>query len=315
MRIAVTGAAGVVGRTVVQYALEKGHTIVALDLLAPDGPLTQPTAPDYDRYAYQQVSALDFDAYMAAVRGCQGIVHLAMIPNGPDLDERGPPPTGGGRPQYEVHNTNVAMSYNTLAIAAQLGIDRVALASSVNAVGMLFSQHPKFDYLPMDEAHPCRPEDAYSLSKLASEEQAAAMVRRHPSMRVACLRFHGVFTQDKVNKEYLLSFGGSWKDLWGWVSDRAVARSCLLALTAPTDTFPSGSSEAFFIVAPSITGNHSTVDLVQQHFPELVKTFGAGNIDLDDKFKGRTSLYDCSKARRMLDWYESEDPWAVERNT
>lgn len=35
-----------------------------------------------------------------------------------------------------VHNANVAMSYNKLSIAAELGINRVAMASSVNAVGM-----------------------------------------------------------------------------------------------------------------------------------------------------------------------------------
>lgn len=73
------------------------------------------------------------------------------------------------------------MSWNALNVAADLGIDRVALASSVNAIGMgmscshsvprrmltraVFSKRPRFDYLPVDEAHPYYPEDAYSISK------------------------------------------------------------------------------------------------------------------------------------------------------
>lgn len=114
------------------------------------------------------------------------------------------------------------MSYNALGIAAELGIERVVMASSVNSVGMrkylpffpsslstfdlvlfpsypltvsptcspalfpsfslprllgirntpitsadsiVFSKQPRFDYLPMDEDHPCYPEDAYSLAK------------------------------------------------------------------------------------------------------------------------------------------------------
>lgn len=74
------------------------------------------------------------------------------------------------------------MSYNSLCVAAALGIDKVVLASSVNALGMrasvplgirwrtfilvVFSQNPQYDYIPIDERHTPRPEEAYSLSKL-----------------------------------------------------------------------------------------------------------------------------------------------------
>jgi GDP-D-mannose dehydratase len=48
----------------------------------------------------------------------------------------------------------------------QLEITRVALASSVNAIGLVFNKARVFDYLPLDEAHPCRPDEAYGVSKL-----------------------------------------------------------------------------------------------------------------------------------------------------
>ena len=80
------------------------------------------------------------------------------------------------------------MSYNALCACVDLHINRVVLASSVNAIGLselcvlvklstiwsgistgslttVYSKRPKVDYLPLDENHPQRPEDAYSLSK------------------------------------------------------------------------------------------------------------------------------------------------------
>lgn len=77
------------------------------------------------------------------------------------------------------------MSYNIMSVSARLAINDVVQASSVNAIGMreyiinsliteawasadtytVGSESPAFDYLPLDEKHPCRPEAAYDLSK------------------------------------------------------------------------------------------------------------------------------------------------------
>ncbi|WVF69065.1 hypothetical protein IAT40_003839 [Kwoniella sp. CBS 6097] len=307
LRIAITGSAGLVGSAVIKLVLEEGHEVVALDILPPDHARTHLPAElerAKSRYSYHQVSALEYERYKDAVRGCTGIVHLAMIPNGPDIDERGDGTSDAGQAQHEVHNANVAMSYNTLNIAAKLGINRVVLASSVNAVGLLFSKRPTFDYLPIDEKHPCRPEDAYSLSKYMCELQGDAFVRRHPSMRIACLRFHGVVRDHQVTREGLQSLGDSWKDLWGWVSASAAARSVLLSLTAPTSTFPSGTNESFFIVGPTITQQTSTMSLVEERYPEVIKHGG-----IRGDLAGNQGLFDCGKAKKMLGWTETGFEW------
>ena len=41
-----------------------------------------------------------------------------------------------------VYNKNSAMSWNTLEIAGELGINRVVIASSVNSIGMSESHSP-----------------------------------------------------------------------------------------------------------------------------------------------------------------------------
>jgi hypothetical protein len=54
----------------------------------------------------------------------------------------------------------------TIKLMAQLGITRISVASSVNAIGLVFNKDRYFDYLPVDEAHKCCPDESYGLSKL-----------------------------------------------------------------------------------------------------------------------------------------------------
>lgn len=47
----------------------------------------------------------------------------------------------------------------------QLGITRVAQASSVNVMTLCYSLEPQIAYFPIDEDHPCEPDEPYGLSK------------------------------------------------------------------------------------------------------------------------------------------------------
>ncbi|KAL8286802.1 hypothetical protein RQP46_004330 [Phenoliferia psychrophenolica] len=118
-------------------------------------------------------------------------LHLAAIPD----------PVG--KDDHYVHNNNVTSSYNAVHAAAALGIKRFVYASSVNAIGLAFSQAPpQFDYFPIDEEHPRYPSDAYALAKAESEIQFDCMVRIHPEMRIASLRIHEVAPLADVKKEH-----------------------------------------------------------------------------------------------------------------
>jgi len=170
MRIAVTGATGWIGRVVVEAAVADGHDVVAMDLVA--SPEPEP--------AVLAVDTTDYPALRRAADGCDVLVHLAAI-SGP-----------GGHADHVVHNNNVVSSYNALRAAAEVGIPRVCLASSINAVGGRFSRWPRYDYFPLDERHPTYAEDPYSLSKWICEQQADAIARRYEGMSIASLRLHGV---------------------------------------------------------------------------------------------------------------------------
>ncbi|WVN85690.1 uncharacterized protein L203_100839 [Cryptococcus depauperatus CBS 7841] len=279
VRICVTGAAGLVGSQLCQYLLSVGHSVVALDIVPTDSPKLAIRPESTKRYKYIVGSAEDYEIYRDACRGCDGIVHLAAVYTRPE------------RPR--VHNANVAMSYNTLSIAVELGINRVAMASSCTRNGQSTTIYRWMRAILVVRKTPI----------LFCELQSESFVRRFPSLRIATLRFHAVVPMSHVSPSSLNALGGAWKDLWGWVSNLAVARSCLLSLTAPTETFPEGTHEAFFIVAPTICQQKKTQELLEGMYPEWKSD--EMKIHLRRPFTSNEGLFDCSKAERMLGWREN----------
>src|SRR5215813_10746468 len=161
MRIAITGGGGELGRTLIPYLIEQGHSVVSIDRASPSASQLAARGPEFIA-----ADTRDFGQFVASIRGCDALVHLAA--------HRSPI----GNIDHVVYADNTVSSYNALSAAATLGIKRVCLASSINAVGGAFSRAPRYDYFPLDERHPTYAEDAYSLSKWVLEQQADAFVRR-----------------------------------------------------------------------------------------------------------------------------------------
>lgn len=272
MRIAVTGGAGKIGRSVVAHALAEGHTVVEIDrpsarasaVEAPAGLVRRPA----DVTAYPDlVRALD---------GCHALVHLAAHPK------------PFGEPDHVVHNENVTASYNALRAAADLGIGRVCLASSINAIGGGWSRSPRFDYFPLDERHPSYNEDPYSLSKWIGEAQADSFARRYGNLAIASLRLHGVRATRPVVPQSWTPSDFAVRDLWGYTLLRSAARACLLALTAAFT-----GHEVFYIVAPRTAHHTPTAELCRRYYPD---------VPIRSELVGTQGLFDCTKAEQLLGW-------------
>ena len=269
MKIAVTGAGGMVGRAVVDTALAAGHTVVGID--------RAPAAPPAGGATAVQIDVADFASLREALAGCEGLIHLAAI-NGPGRD-----------PDHVVHNNNVVASYNALRAAAEVGIRRVCQASSINAIGGRFSRWPRYDYFPVDERHPTYAEDPYSLSKWICEQQADAVARRYEDLSIASLRLHGV-VRDR-------SRTAGWADtpqriaerqLWGYTLAEAAARACLLGVTADF-----AGHEVFYIVAPETMVDTPSLELRARFYPE---------VPVRGDLVGTSGFFDCRKAADILGW-------------
>ncbi|TFK49915.1 NAD(P)-binding protein [Heliocybe sulcata] len=288
MKIAVTGCCGRIGRRVVLAALKEGHTIIGVDSAGLTA--APPEEPELDftanpAFTFHNVDVRDYDQVVGALRGCDAVIQLAGQP-GPSKDN-----------PVVTHNTNVVITWNILQAAAELGIKRIAQASSVNAIGFVFNSSHRFRQFPIDESHPCEPDEQYGLSKLICEMQADALVRRHPSIRVASLRLHWSIPTREYPIQFTSNPARTAADLWGYVQEDEGARAFLLAISPENDQNWSGH-EIFFIVASETRGMREAKDsaaLKEEWWPDVPCREGW-------KPEGKGGFFDCSKAARLLGW-------------
>jgi nucleoside-diphosphate-sugar epimerase len=271
VRIAVTGAAGRLGRHVVARAVSAGHEVIAADLSAAVG-------KSDGRVEWRAADLTDLDGVRAALAGAQGVIHLGGL-----VHPRYPEP--------EVHRTNVNGTYHVLVAAEEHGLEAVCLASSVNAIGGVYSVAPRYDYFPVDEEHPSYCEDAYSLSKWLLEQQSAAFARRRPDVPFSALRLHAL--RDDAASAQSRDEGRARKDLWGWVSFDAAAAACLLALFRATP-----GHAVYHVVADRTSTRTPSAELAAHWYPD---------VPLRTPMAGNAGFYSTSRATADLGWDPAVD--------
>lgn len=271
MKIAVTGGSGELGRTLIPYLLEQGNAVVSIDRTVP---IEQDVSPLLTRHV---ADTRNFGEFVGSLRGCDALIHLAAIR------------TPLNHPDAVVYNDNTVSSYNALSAAATLGIKRVCLASSVNALGGAYSRSPRYDYFPLDEQHPTYAEDPYSLSKWVLEQQGGAFARRYGDMSIASMRFHWLVDTYKHAVEQTPLWGNeAIRHLWAYTLLSEASRACLLSLTA---NFV--GHEAFYIVARRTVMREPSLELAATYYP---------NTELRGHLSGRNGFYNTAKAEKILGW-------------
>ena len=277
MKIAVTGGSGLAGSAVVSHLLEAGCEVISIDRRPPPHPIAE----------FRLVDCEDLGQVYGACSGVDAIVHLAAIPR-PTLHT-----------PDQVFRTNIMAAFNIFEAAANLEIPRVVYISSMSVLGLPFSYTPiRLAYLPIDEAHPHAPQDAYALSKSLGEDIARAFVRRLAGgLSVISLRFpwiHTPQTFQSVLKPLWDDPAAGASNLWGYIDTRDVATACRLALEADIS-----GHEAFYISAPNSFMKTDSLQLAQAYYPEA---------KIRTRLDGNQSLFDNSKAVAMLG-YESQFSW------
>ena len=156
MHLLLTGAAGKIGAHVLQFLLDRQHTVETLDISDLTDEITSkyPSTPQH-HHVIDLSDIQQIDSAFTEYGPFEGVIHFAAIPNPLADDWR------------VVHNNNVTASFNVMCTAMMKGVKRVTIASSVNATGMSFTREGKqvIDKFPMTEEETYRAEDAYGLSK------------------------------------------------------------------------------------------------------------------------------------------------------
>ena len=268
-RVLITGAGGTIGHRTVEHVLDAGFGVVALTV--DDGY----RAPDPARTVI--ADAADEKAVSAALKGCDAVVHLAALAH-PSL----------GSPR-EVFANNVVSTFTVLSAAAEQGIRRAVIASSINAYGVPFNPHaPLPAYFPLDEHLPVDIADAYSLSKWV-DEQSATMAARTWGMDVVAFRFPLVKEPDELlavatalaqAPETMMRTG------WAYLTVQDAARAIDAALRAP-------------IHGAHVVGLSAVDTLLPTPTEELLDAHAA-DVPRHRRFSGREALVDTGRARELL---------------
>jgi len=212
--IVVTGVAGLLGGAVAALLTSEGSRVLGLDRRRPQGTAGFPF--EIDDLSDAGVLTRRFDG-AAAVIHCAAIARL------------------GDAPEAEIFSNNTATTMNVVLAAEAAGVKRLLYVSSQSALGLAYAPRVVTpDYLPVDEAHPARPLEAYGLSKLVGEGICEMAARRG---RLACLaiRFPVIWHEAAFAECTGRRLGNETqaaKSQWAYVDLRDAARACAVATRA-----------------------------------------------------------------------------------
>ncbi len=283
MRVLVTGARGKVGRAAVAALQRAGHETVATDLAAPDFDTPPPgTAP------YVRAELTDAGEVYALIGGAavgagpfQSVVHAGALP------------APGRHAPHVVFGNNLMATFNVVEACVRLGVRRLVNISSETVSGFIFAERPFLpEYLPLDEAHPARPQDPYALAKLFGEQLCEAAVQRS---ELRCISLRPTWVQNADT--YHRNLGPLLADRnrpsvtgWAYIDADDLAEAIRLAVESDLP-----GHEVVYIAADDTIGSRDLSASWKAAYPEATTT-------LRPVARPDASGIDTTKARRLLGW-------------
>lgn len=293
-RIAVTGGAGRLGRSVVRALAEAGHDVVSID---------RATA---EALPARQVEADLLDA--AATRAAfaeiapDAVVHLAAIA------------VPGSRPDAEIFDINTRLLWSVLEASLAAGAGALLVASSPTVIGYGAPSGWAPAYLPLDEAHPVAPWNGYAASKVAIEEIVRMAARRdgdrtrfgvfRPCYVIAPEEWAGAPTQQgHTVAERLADPSLSAVALFNYLDARD-AGDFVVTWLAHAAEVPNG--EVFFVGAPDALVEAPTAEALSRLVPETAAAASS--------LTGSAPVFSSARAERLLGW-RARRTWRTELRT
>jgi len=300
MKILVTGGSGSIGGYVLRDLLQAGHAASCYSR----------TPPAIEGVRFLCGDIMKLNQLKGACSGHDAVIHLAAVP--------GP----GRATPADMVSVNVVGTVNVLEAALAAGIDKVVFASSGAATGFAFQVRrlvPR--YVPLDEDHPCEPQDEYGLSKLLAE----LICKRYTDalgLRTICLRINNnwylkreeaaVVVRSAGWAQKLGSVEGLWEErykktiedphgqgdwpvpgppmppniLWAFTDARDAAQAFRVAAEDEEIVH-----DVFLINGDDTCANVESKKLIDRHYPE---------VQVKEHLEGYRSLWSHRKATRLL---------------
>jgi nucleoside-diphosphate-sugar epimerase len=272
MRVAVTGAAGTIGRALSRRLHELGIEPVGID--------TTPHQPGMKRADMAEAWAV-----RECLQNCDAVIHLSGLGT-PD-----PAWTDQFLAARHAMNTNISSGSNVFAAACELGMKRVVWASSETVLGAPYTRERPPVRLPLTENSPIRAHTPYSMSKATLESLARQFAGASRTEFVG-LRFSivlGPADYERLLPQTADDPGSGVWNLWSYVDIRDAVHACVLALEAET-----GHSAAVCnVAAPDTLSPEKTAVLLEEHLP---------GVEAPELEEDRAALFRSDGARDLLGW-------------
>jgi nucleoside-diphosphate-sugar epimerase len=274
-KVVVTGGSGRLGRFVVDRLKDK-YAITVIDVKPSDVP----------GVAHESVDITDLAALTSVFQGADAVIHLAAVPN---------PRTSSPEACFRV---NTQGTWAVLQAAEDAGVKRAVIASSDSATGLHYNpENWPPQYVPVDEKHPIRPSEVYSLSKEVTESIAKCFSARGKVEVLVIRPGHIVFEPEYPELKERGSNVHNYH-FWGYVAPQDVAQGIQLALE-----HPDGSYDCFFIGAADGLNERPTLEILKERLgkaPEVRR-------DVYSKHPC-AGVFDITHAREKLG-YEPQYTW------
>lgn len=287
--IICTGGAGRLGKFVSKRLLSprllSKHQAPKSNLTILD--LEAPSDDDLRDVPFIKADICELDQLREAFEGQDAVVHLAAIPN---------PRTA---PADTTFKTNVQGAWSVLQAAEDAGVKRVIVASSDSVFGLSYNPPdwpPQF--LPVDETHPVRPTEFYSLSKHVTETVAESFAARGRLEVIVLRPVHVVFPPEYPELEARGRDPQNYH-FWTFVAPEDVAQAFDLALDADYQGY-----EVFTISGADGLNESPTLEIAAERWGALPEVRNRA-LYADNP---TASVMDISKARERLG-YEPELTW------
>lgn len=285
MRVVVTGSAGRLGRSVCAGLAQSGHEVFGLDRVATE-------VPGIAGHAIDLGDAAAVESLLRDIRP-DAVVHLAGIA------------VPFSAPEHEILLTNTSLAHTVIGAAVRAGASRVLAASSPTPIGYgTPSWAPSA--LPIDEAHPLAPANAYALSKLIIEEtvrlyartEEAAVGFFRPYYVISPEEWTGAPTQlGHTIAERLADPALAAVSLFNYVDARDVADFIDAWLAAPAELV---NGEGFFVGAADALATRPVSELWREFAPAIGA--GAHGAAAADALTGSSPVFSIAKAEALLGW-------------
>jgi uronate dehydrogenase len=251
MRVAITGAAGRIGRCLMPGLAAAGHDVRGIDKVAPD------------RQLAGSLAVADLGTHDSAIDdvfgGAEAVVHLAAIAGESDF--------------AAAVDSHVRLTHHVLEAALRHGVGRVIYASSNHAVGST----PRVDVLTVGTQ--MRPDTFYGFGKAAAEA-LCSLYHDRSGLAVACVRIGAFRDRPRTRRELSV-----------WLSPGDAVRLFDACLRAPDLGFAivygiSGNRRAWWDLQPARLLGYQPADDAEHWAAEIEMTPPTETDDFEARYVG-----------------------------